>query len=143
MPAIEKTIFINAPLKKVFAFMAEPHSLIEIWPSLQEIDNLQPLPNGGYCFDWTYKMAGLRLHGRVEWLEFIKDRRIVYRNEAGIPGTLIWTYQAENGGTRVSVAVDYTVPGVVLARLTEPVIQKMNEHESEAILANLKALMEG
>lgn len=143
MPRIEKTIFIKAPLKTVFAFMAEPHSLLEIWPSLQEIRDVQPLPNGGFCYEWTYKMAGLRISGQAEWSEFIKDRRIVINNQGGISGTLVWNYQAENGVTRVNLIVDYHVPGAALARLTEPIIQKMNVHESEAMLANLKARLEG
>jgi uncharacterized membrane protein len=139
---IRESVFINAPVEKVFAFMAEPHNLLEIWPSLLEIRNVQPLPNGGYCHDWTYKMAGMRFEGQAEWAEFVKDQRVVYKNESGIPSTFVWTYQSENSGTRVSVSVEYTIPGAALARLAEPIIHKMNEHEGETILANLKARME-
>lgn len=142
MAKIEKSIFINAPVEKVFNFMAEPHNLLEIWPSLVEINNVKPLPNGGFCFDWAYKMAGLRFEGQVEWTEFVKDQRIVYQNESGIPGMLVWTYRTEGIGTRVRICVDYSVPGAALGRLTEPVIQEMNEHESEMILANLRTRME-
>jgi uncharacterized membrane protein len=142
MAKIEKSIFINTPLEKVFAFMAEPGNLPEIWPSLLEVRNVEPLPNGGYSYDWTYKMAGTRFEGQAEWTEFIKDQRIVYSNEIGIPSTFIWTYQAEDGGTRVSVDVEYSIPGTALSRLTESIIHKMNEHESETILANLKVRME-
>lgn len=143
MAKIEKTIFINAPVEKVFAFMAKPENLPEIWPSLQEVRNVQPMPNGGYSYDWTYKMAGLRVEGRAEWTEFVQNRRIVDKNEGGIPSTFIWTYEAENGGTRVSVSVDYTIPGALLGRLAEPIVHKMNAQEAETVLANLKARMEG
>lgn len=143
MAKIEKSIFINAPVERVFAFMAKPENLPEIWPSLQEVRNVQPLPNGGYSYDWTYKMAGMRIEGRAEWTEFAQNRRIVDTNEGGIPSTFIWTYEAESGGTRVSVSVDYTIPGAVLGRLAEPIIHKMNEQEAQTVLANLKARMEG
>jgi uncharacterized membrane protein len=142
MAKIEKTIFIQAPLGAVFAFMAEPNNLLEIWPSLMEVENVKPLPNGGFCYDWTYKMAGMRFEGQAEWTEFVKNQRIVYKNEGGIPSTFVWIYQPEEGGTRVSVGVDYTIPGAVLGKLAEPIIHKMNEHEGETILANLKARME-
>lgn len=142
MAKIEKSIFINTPVDKVFAFMAEPGNLPEIWPSLLEVRNVKPLPNGGYCYDWTYKLAGIRFEGQAEWTEFVKDERIVYISEIGIPSTFIWTYQAEGSGTRVSVDVEYSIPGTALSRLTEPIIHKMNEHESETILANLKVRME-
>ncbi|HEX9618072.1 MAG TPA: SRPBCC family protein [Anaerolineales bacterium] len=143
MAKIEKSIFINAPLEKVFAFMAEPNNLPEIWPSLLEVKNVQPLPNGGYCYEWVYKMAGMRFEGQAEWTEFVKNARIVDKNESGIPSTFVWTYQPEDGGTRISVSVEYSLPGAILGKLAEPVIHKMNEHESDTILANLKARMEG
>lgn len=143
MPRIEKSIFINAPLEKVFAFMAEPGNLPEIWPSLLEIRNVRPLPNGGYCYDWTYKMAGLRIQGQSETTEFVKDQRIAARNEVGIPSTFVWTYQAEEGGTRATVSIDYAIPTAVLGKLAEPIVHKFNEKEGETILSNLKACMEG
>jgi uncharacterized membrane protein len=142
MEKIDKSIHINAPVEKVFAFMAEPHNLVEIWPSLLEINNVQPLPNGGYSYDWTYKMVGLRFHGHTEWTEFIKDQRIVTKNESGIPGTILWIYEREDDGTRVTVTVEYRIPGAALGKLAGPVIHKMNEQEGETILANLKVRME-
>ncbi|GAB4430594.1 MAG: hypothetical protein Kow002_18980 [Anaerolineales bacterium] len=143
MAKIEKSLLINAPVEKVFDFMAKPENLPVVWPSLQEVRNVQPLPNGGYTYDWTYKMAGIRFEGHAKWTKFIENQRIVDENESGIPSTFIWTYQAEEGGTRVSLSVDYTIPGAALGKLAEPIIHKMNEHEAETVLANLKARMEG
>jgi uncharacterized membrane protein len=142
MAKLERSIGIDAPVGKVFAFMAEPHNLLEIWPSLLAVRNVEPLPNGGYCYDWAYKMAGLRFEGRAEWIEFIKDRRIVDRNEGGIPSTFVWIYEPEGAGTRVTLSVEYSIPGAAVGRLAEPIIHKMNEHEADIILANLKACME-
>lgn len=143
MAKIEKSILINAPVEKVFAFMAKPENLPEIWPSLQEVRNIQPLSKGGYSYDWSYKMAGLRFDGHAEWIEFVQNQRIVDKNESGIPSTFIWTYQAEGGGTRVSLSVDYTIPGTVLGKLAEPIVHKINEQEAETVLFNLKVRMEG
>ncbi|MCL7452015.1 MAG: SRPBCC family protein [Anaerolineae bacterium] len=142
MDRIEKSGLIHAPVEKVFAFMAEPHNLLKIWPSLLEIKNVEPLPNGGYSYDWIYKMGGLRFEGRAEWIEFVKDQRIVDKNVGGVPGTFVWTYQPEDGSTRVTVSVEYTIPTAALNRLAEPIIHKLNEHQAETFLANLKACME-
>lgn len=143
MAKIEKSLWINAPVEKVFGFMAQPENLPVIWPSLQEVRDVQPLPNGGYAYDWTYKMAGVRLEGHAEWTEFVPNQRIVFKNESGIPSTFIWTYQAEAGGTRVAVSVDYTVPNAILGKLAAPVLHKINEQEAETVLTNLKARLEG
>lgn len=143
MSKIEKSLLINAPVEKVFDFMSKPENLPQIWPSLQEVRNVQPLPNGGYTYDFTYKMTGFRVEGHAEWIEFIKNQRIVDQAKSEIPSTFAWSYQTENGGTRVSLKVDYTVPGAILSKLAEPIIHKMNEHEADTVLANLKARMEG
>jgi len=143
MAKIEKSIFINASVEKVFDFMLEPTNILEIWPSMLEVKNVQSLPNGGYRYDWVYKMAGMRFEGQTETTEVIQNQRVVAKNESGIPSTFIWTYQPEDGGTRVTVNVDYTIPGAALGKLAEPIIHKMNEHEGETLLANLKARMEG
>jgi hypothetical protein len=42
----------------------------------------------------------------------------------------------------VITRVEYSIPGAAVGRLAEPVIHKMNEHEADTILANLKARME-
>jgi hypothetical protein len=51
-------------------------------------------------------------------------------------------FQPEAGGTKVTLEGEYTVPIPVLGKLAEAIIVKMNEHEVELILANLKARME-
>lgn len=142
MGKIKKSIEIASPVDKVFAFIAEPENLLEVWPGLLEIKHIRPLANGGYSFNWTYKMAGLSFQGQAECTEFIKDRRILTRNESGIPSTFEWAFQEEDLGTRVTLKGEYNVPGVALGRLVEPVISKMNEQEIEALLSNLKIRVE-
>ena len=142
MVKTEKSIFINAPVEKVFAFMTEPKNHPEIWPSLLEVKDVESLPNGGYSYNWVYKMAGIRIEGHAEWIEFVPNQRIVDKNESGIPSTFVYTYQPEDGGTRVTVNVEYTLPGAVLGKLAEPFIVKVNENEGDTVLANLKARME-
>jgi len=51
-------------------------------------------------------------------------------------------FQPETGGTKVTLEVEYTVSIPVLGKLAEAIIVKMNDHEGELILANLKARME-
>lgn len=142
MGQISKSIDITAPVDMVFAFMAEPANLVEVWPSLLEIKHIKPLANGGYSFNWTYKMAGLSFQGLAECTEFIKDRRILTRSESGIPGTFEWAFQKGKNGSRVTIKVEYTIPGAALGRMAEPVIHKMNEQEIEALLANVKVRVE-
>ena len=142
MVKIEKTITINAPVEKVFGYVSEPTNLLEIWPSLVEVKDVQRLPNGGHSFRWVYKMAGMRFEGSSEITEYVANQRAVTKTKGGIESIHTAIYQPEAGGTKVTIEVEYTVPIPLLGRLVEAFIVKQNEHEAEVYLANLKARME-
>jgi uncharacterized membrane protein len=136
------SITINAPVKKIFDYLSEPTNQPEIWPSLMEIKDVQRLPDGKTKNRWVYKMAGIRLEGTSEGVESVANQRMVSKTKGGVESTQTWTFQPEAGGTRVTFEVEYTVPIPVLGKLAEAIIVKMNEHEGEVILANLKSRME-
>ena len=137
-----KQIHIDAPVDKVFSFAIEPDNLIEIWPSLMNVDNIERSPTKGINWDWQYKMAGMSFHGHSETTEFVPNERVVTENKEGIPSICTWNYRAEDGGTMVDMTVEYTVPVPVLGKLAEKVVVKMNDNEMDTLLANLKAAME-
>jgi uncharacterized protein YndB with AHSA1/START domain len=142
MPTVHKTIEIHAPVGAVFSFLTDPVNLPGIWPSMVEVAKVERTPEGGHDFDWTYKMAGLRFHGHSHTIEVERNRRVVDRNEGGIPSTFRWTYEQVGGGdTRVTLDVDYGLPRIFGA-LAAPMLRKMNEREAETLLANLKTRME-
>ena len=142
MAKVEKSITINAPVGKIFNYISQPTNLPEFWPSLVETSDVQELPNGGHSNRWVYKMAGIRLEGTSEDVEYVTNQRLVSKTKGGVESTQTWMFQPEAGGTKVTFEVEYTVPIPVLGKLAEAIIVKMNEHEGELILANLKARME-
>jgi uncharacterized membrane protein len=137
-----KSITINAPVKKIFDYLMEPTNQPEIWPSLMEIKDVQRLPDGKIKNRWVYKMAGIRLEGTSEGVESVANQRIVSKTKGGVESTQTWMFQPEGDETKVTFEVEYTVPIPVLGKLAEAIIVKMNEHEGEVILANLKSRME-
>jgi uncharacterized protein YndB with AHSA1/START domain len=142
MAKIKKTITINAPREKVFGYISEPTNLPEIWPSLVEVKDVRRLPNGGTSNRWVYKMAGIRLEGTSEDAEYVANQHLVSKTKGGANSTQTWMLQPEAGGTKVTFEIQYTVPVPVLGKLAEAIIVKMNEHEGDLVLANLKARME-
>ncbi len=142
MAKLEKSITVNAPVEKIFNYISDQTHLPEIWPSLTEITDMKPLSNGGFSNHWKYKMAGMRLSGTSEDIEYVANQRIVSKTKGGADSIQTWTFQPEDGGTKVTFAVEYTIPIPVLGKIAEAVIVKMNDHEGKIILDNLKAIME-
>ena len=142
MAKLERTITINAPVEKVFAYWTQPTNLPEIWPSLVEVKDVQRLPNGGNRLQGVYRMAGMRFEVTSEDTEYVTNQRTVTKVEGGIEGTITWIFQPEDGGTRLITKWEYTVPIPLLGRLADTFIVKQNEREVDLLLANLKARME-
>jgi len=142
MAKLKKTITINAPVEKVFGYWQKPTNLLEVWPSMVEVKDVKQLPNGGYSFQYVYKMAGMRLKGTSEDTEYVLNQRTVNKSRGGVQATQTFTYQPEASGTKLIWEIEYTVPVPLLGKLAEAIIVKMNERESELVLSNLKARME-
>jgi len=142
MAKIRKSVSIRAPLNQVFDYMTHPENLLEIWPSMVEVKNVQRKLDGEHSFDWVYKMGGIHFHGHAMTTEVVQNQRVVVKNDKGIPSTFIWTYSGENGNSKLILDIDYTLPIHLLDKLAEPFLTKINEREAEVMLDNLKNRME-
>jgi len=69
MATIDKILVIKAPPEKIFNFVIKSSNLTKLWSSLLEITNEKLLPNGGYCANYKYKMAGTTFKGKSECIE--------------------------------------------------------------------------
>ncbi len=97
MPKVERTITINAPIKKVFGYVDDPSHLPEFWPSLFEVKDVKMLPGGGHRFMWFYNFAGKRAQGTTESAEYVPYERIVDMAKGDVESTITWSFSGENG----------------------------------------------
>jgi carbon monoxide dehydrogenase subunit G len=142
MVKISRSIYINAPVEKIFTFLADPCNLPEVWPSMVATQVTGITHTGGQNFNWEYKMAGMRIQGESEVLEHIPNQKVITQSKKGIESKFIWRYQPEGKGTRLQVEVDYIVPVPLLGKLAESVVAKLNEHEADVLMENIKTRME-
>ncbi|MGD9118525.1 MAG: SRPBCC family protein [Dehalococcoidia bacterium] len=139
MAKIHKEIWIGAPLERIFDYISYPGNLPEIWPGLIEINDVRPLPNGGYSLRWAYKMLGLRFEGNAEYTRLVPNEFCVIETTGGIKSTIVWTVRSWDSRTRVTFTVDYKVPIPLLGKIAEAIIIKINDQEGEIVMANLNA----
>jgi uncharacterized protein YndB with AHSA1/START domain len=139
MAKIRKNIVIDAPVEKVFDYVEEPENVAEYWPSVIELKDVEPLPNGGARMTVVYKMAGVRFDIESECTEFVPNQRTVYESAGDVSSRLTWTYEPHDGGTKATIENEYSVHLPVLRKLAESFLIKINENEADVILANVKA----
>ena len=106
-----------------------------------EVKNATRKDDGTQTFDWEYKMAGLRFHGHCDTVKVDPHHSIELKN-TGIPSTFRWTYEARNGGVRITCDVEYAIPTPVLGKMAEAIVAKLNERELDTLLANIKSTVE-
>jgi len=139
MAAITKETIVNAPIKKIFSYINELSNWLEFWPSLMEIRDVQPLPNGGYSARWVYKMAGMRFEGKGKYTSVVPNQWLVIKTKGGVISTITWTFRSMANRTRVTLTIEYKVPIPLLGKLAEAIIVKMNEQEADLMMYNLQA----
>lgn len=142
MATIRKSVTIAAPVDRVFDYVSDPRHLPEFWPNLVEVSNIAPHPDGGSGFDWTYRMAGIKVRGHSEDVEFARNQRVVSRSDSGIPNTFRWLYAGKDGATELTLEVDYEPPTSLFGRLVRPLLDRINDRDASALLRNLKAHFE-
>ncbi|MCX6083023.1 MAG: SRPBCC family protein [Chloroflexi bacterium] len=142
MLRIHKSIRINAPVTRVFAFLNDPRNLPDIWTSMIEVRDVTPAKLGGYNFGWVYKMAGMKFEGTSEITEYVPNQRNATKSIKGIESRFVWTYKSVENDTDLILDIEYTVPIPLLGKIAETLIMKQNDREGDALLENLKTKME-
>ena len=142
MAKVEGSIMINAPVKKVFAYIDDPANGMECVPSLTNVQDVTG-QGIGKRWRWTYKMMGLPLKGEAEVIEYIPNQQCVAKTTGSILSTWTFTFKAKAGGTKLNLAVEYTIPVPVLGKVAEGLVLRLNEREAAFAIANLKEILEG
>lgn len=141
MEVVAKNITIRAPAQKIFAYLAEPHNYLTIWPGMLEIDDVRRTLTGERRFRWVRKMFGARFEGTSESLNYEPAKRIVSKTHGGIDSIISWTLEPHDAETLVALMFEYQIPAPLHHHPAQDVMTQ-TEHDVEAILAGLKAAVE-
>jgi len=143
MPRLERSVTVNAPVEKVFSYVTDAKNMPEWLPGMVEVTDIVRTDQGvGSHYRWTYKMMGIPFHGENKTLEYLPNERLVLEN-TGIPSTWTWQFTPQDGGTRIDLAVEYSIPVPVLGKMAERIVTRQNEREADLAMANIKARLEG
>ena len=141
MPRINNSTHINAPVEKVFAYVTDPMNVPEWMVSMSEVTDVTGSGLGQHSH-WKYKMVGIPLHGETTVTEQVPNEREVTKSKGGITSTFTWTFAPDEGGTKLDLEIDYSIPVPVLGKLAEKLVLKRNEREMGMNAQNIKERLE-
>jgi len=124
MGRVEIVTEIEVPLEKVFAFSADPKSFEKVAAAESEtkVEITSDETVGlGTTFHLSAIMAGQKMEGDIETVEFEENRTAVCRLTKGDLKRLEMTdvFEATDKGTRVTTTWDYELPYSVLGKILD------------------------
>ena len=148
MTKIHRDVVVNVDPERCFDFIADPSLAPLFISSLYSITPIEVEPRGaGNKWGFEYDMFGVPLRGESECIEFERPNKYVWRSipeSSTIDTTFSYAFEPADGGTKVSLDVEYQVPDKVLGgKIADKlVVERMNEHEADAAISNLKVVLE-
>lgn len=145
MAKISASLVINKPIQEVFDYAATPKNGPAFIPNLNENSNVEPeQPGVGQKFDWRFNMGGVDLRGNAEVTEFEAPHKVTVVTSGDTSSTWAYSFQDENGNTKVTLEVEYEVAESALQKLANRVVvERLNQRTAEQSLENLKTILEG
>ena len=144
MTKVSSSTTISKPIKEIFEYMASPYNGPAFIPNLNENTNIFPEKNGvGQRFDWRFNMAGVDLRGKAEVVEHTPPTKVIISSKGDADSTWTYTLEEADGGTKVSVEIDYELAETALQRIVnKTVISKLAQKTTDQMLENLKIILE-
>ena len=146
MAQIHKSIEIEAPVEEVHAVGQDPERWTSWLVGLGEAEKTSGDGGTGTRVDHSYMMAGVRIRVTTEILENSsgpEGAKLRARAHGPLDGGHTWTYEPVNGGTRVTLEMEYKVPGAVLGKIADRlIVERMQSRAFQQSLENLKMLCE-
>lgn len=145
MPYVEKTIEISATVDTVYALVAQqPERMVDWWPPIEVQERVTSAPTRvGSISRYVYNMVGIRIKGEHKVIDMVDNRHLLVKTISGIDAAFDFSFIPSSNGTRVTVRVDYTLPGSILGQLLNRMtIERKNQEDLEQGLKNLKKMIE-
>jgi len=141
MIKIEHSIVINRPIEEVFAVVTNLENNPKWGSGLLEAVKTSDGPIGvGTTWRLVRKVLGQRLEAESEVIEYELNRNYVQRSKSPFPVEVRQTYEAVEGGTRISITLEAEPGGFF--KLAEPLLKSTAKRDIDAEFSNLKDLME-
>jgi len=141
MSKINNSINISAPVEKVFAYVTDAMNTLEWFVGMTEVTDVTG-SGADQRSRWTYTMIGIPFHGESKFTEYVPNQRTVSKQEGGITSIITYTFAPHEGGTKLGMDIDYTIPVPVLGKLAEKLVFKRNQREAAMSMQNIKERLE-
>jgi carbon monoxide dehydrogenase subunit G len=144
MPVVQKELMISAPAERIFGFVTDPGRLPEYAPGVASVSEIkQTSGHVGDSFKVAYSVLNLKFPMTFTTEAYREPAGIDLHMDGNMVGAWQWRLAQEGGATRVRVSIDYKLKlGLLGKAMNALLVERMNEKNTETMLANLKEIIE-
>ena len=146
MVKIENSIFINAPVKKVYQYGTNLKNMSHWIVNLTDVDMIKGKNEAGTIVEFNYSILGMHFPTVLEVLKFQETNKgcVWESNFTGaLEGNQTWSYKTKDGGTEVTMQLNSTIPGLLLGVVAEKIlVEKLIRQAFQHSLENMKLFCE-
>lgn len=143
LPTVESSVFINAPVDKVFALAKNIEEFPEFMPDLKKVTILERSPDGnrtvsefvGYIKDFRITMKWTE---EDEWDEEAKTCRfrLVKGDFKSYSG--LWTFEPVDGGTRYTSVIEFEYEIPLIGPMIKSLVARLMKQNVDNMLNAIK-----
>jgi carbon monoxide dehydrogenase subunit G len=141
MPAVEKTVTINATPDKIWNLLKDPNNWHTWFEGASPAKSVQGGGDTGTIVDTAISVANIPLPTQIKVIE--ANPGVKWKGEfngLGASGHQIWTYEGAGAATKVTFRIEAELAGP--AKLAEGMIIKSFDSMAEKTLNNVKVMAE-
>lgn len=146
MPNVDTTVWINAPLAKVYEIAKDNRSFPEYMKDVQSINIIEQGSDGRVVSDWVgiISMFNVKVRWQQEDLWDDVAHTCRFRQLKGDYDMMegVWTFLEEDGGTRLNINMEYEYNIPTLGPLVKKVVLHLVIKNLESFNDALKARAE-
>lgn len=143
MAKIRRSIEINAPPEKVFAFLDNPENFPKLEIGIKDVKIISKKKRGiGTIAHFVNEVAGLKFESDMETVKRIENKLFAVKAISGMKLKISEKLERVNGKTRVVWDLDYEMPYSFFGKMTDKLFKRIAEKQAEEFLKNLKKILE-
>jgi uncharacterized membrane protein len=142
MAEVEASVVINRPIEEVFAFAGNVENNPQWQSGVLEARVTSEGPMGvGTTYRYVSQLLGRRIETDGEITEYEPNRKYSFKSTSGpFPIEGGFTFEATEGGTRVTLAVEADMGGFF--KMAEPLVVRTIKKQFQTDVSTLKDLLE-
>jgi uncharacterized membrane protein len=135
VPRVDKSIFVNAPIDRVYEIWSDFEGFPRFMEHIEEIRS-----TGGNRYHWKAKIGGTTQEWDAEVTDMARIDHITWRAVSGTTNDGTVSFASQGEATMVSLSISYEPPGPML-KLADTILQQ-TERDIDDDLKNFKRLAE-